>query len=485
MLFSTLDEHCRYCQQSTRFEVNEYWKGFFVIKPYPWTPNSERVLKKLGNIAREHTGWNFEKKFNRYVISTSRLESEELASALKKSGISVHTVREHAEIVCETHTSKRKLGKRKFVELASGVKWQYIDPKLHNWTYLNDLQEKYDYMDYKDRFLRNAKSTILRGGQVIRSINNSDKKYFIYFGRLEEIEKRAAENLAARYYEKRDGYWLTEEEDSGVGIIPLSSIGLIPEDIFISFQKLRPYDDWIDGHCLFDINDFDIVKKLAQIMNTRLVKVSKFLDVPAVNSLAGTVAANKRAWAVKKGIRPRNEVRKIRKMALIPLKAIEPDKLKRFTSIHEKIGVKVDHKPDHLQLNFEKSSIGVSFIVSEELKTIRLDSNLNVAYVPIDYLYDVSQIMKIMKAHAKKNGRKVNIKKLLAQEWTVESEGDLNFFFEVFFANIKDESFVKNIIKSPERKKVLKEWYNANNNPSCSASFNMLRTVGNLLGKRS
>ena len=100
------------------------------------------VLKKLENIAREHTGWNFEKKFNRYVISTSRLESEELASALKKSGISVHTVREHAEIVCETHTSKRKLGKRKFVELASGVKWQYIDPKLHNWTYLNDLQEK-------------------------------------------------------------------------------------------------------------------------------------------------------------------------------------------------------------------------------------------------------------------------------------------------------------------------------------------------------
>jgi len=46
----------------------------------------------------------------------------------------------------------------------------------------------------------------------------------------------------------------------------------------------------------------------------------------------------------------------------------------------------------------------VSFIVSEELKTVRLDSNLNVAYVPIDYLYDVSQIMKIMKAHAKKNG---------------------------------------------------------------------------------
>ena len=61
-------------------------------------------------------------------------------------------------------------------------------------------------MDYKDRFLRNAKSTILRGGQVIRSIDNSDKKYFIYFGRLEEIEKRAAENLAARYYEKLDGY---------------------------------------------------------------------------------------------------------------------------------------------------------------------------------------------------------------------------------------------------------------------------------------
>jgi len=172
-------------------------------------------------------------------------------------------------------------------------------------------------------------------------------------------------------------------------------------------------------------------------------------------------------------------------MALIPLKAIEPDKLKRFTSIHEKIGVKVDHKPDHLQLNFEKSSIGVSFIVSEELKTIRLDSNLNVVYVPIDYLYDVSQIMGIMKAHAKRNRRKINIKKLLAQEWTVESEGDLNFFFEVFFANIKDESFVKNIIKSPGRKKVLKEWYNANNNPSCSASFTMLRTIGNLLGKRS
>ena len=481
MKFASFDEHCIGCQHPAGFEVNEYWKGFFVIKPYPWTPRSAQLIRELTSIARENSDWSFGKMYNRYVISTDRLGSEEMASALKKSGINVHTVREHAENICNIYKSKRLLGPRKFVELSNGARWDCIDAKLHNWTYLNDLQEN-DH--YNDRFLKNVKSTILRRGQVIRSTDGSDVKYFIYVGRLQEIEKRAAGNLAARYYEKRDSYWLTEEEDSGVGIIPLNSIGLIPEDVWLSFVKLRPYDEWINGHCLFDVSDFDIVKKLAQIMNSRLVKVSKFLDVPEVMTMGARQKYSLRAWKARTGRQQQPNDFRQKKMALIPTKAIEPDKLKRLTIIYEKIGVKVDHKPDHLQLNFEKSSLGLSFIVSADLTTARQDQNLKVVYVPIDYLYDVSKVMMMVKAHAKTNRIKLNIKKLLAQEWTVESEGDINFFLEVFFANIKDESFIKNVTKSQERKKVLNEWYEDNNNPSCS-SFNMLRTVGKLLGKRS
>ncbi|AJA92406.1 hypothetical protein T478_1399 [Candidatus Nitrosopelagicus brevis] len=340
---------------------------------------------------------------------------------LRKIDVTVHDLLTHVRNVFSGYTKETlSLGRHRFVKLPKGREHRFLDPKTRRWIYIKNPE--------------NSIGVPLREHQIIKCENQGNDEYY-YLGAEEElhlVDKRAAFNLASRTFTNRTVYW-ADHKMLGFGTIKLNSLGMIPDDIFNSLTRLRPNEVILYGMLYFKITYFELLKVFLKANKINLLKCEDFVTLPGDNGKASG-------------------------SPLISLSDIESEKIQTISNLIEKLNGKITKTKTELKVTFENDSYSILFVDNDSSRAIPVHEE-NKLYIPIALIENIREFEASAHKILYRAGKKLDIKKTLAECVEISNDADLSFVTECLTENIDDIDFIKKLLSDPSKESYLRNWF--------------------------
>lgn len=367
---------------------------------------------------------------------------------LKIYEISVHTVEEHVERLGARYSSSgQALGKQCFFPIFIDGDWYILNPKSRWW----------------DGIAQYRAAAVVREGSILRNINSGQTRFFWFKGldangepKLIELQERAAWNIASKYFEHTNIYCI-EHEQQHIGSISLESLGHVPDDVFAALAKLNPLEQHLRGVLIFEMADYDLVRKILSYINTSAIKATKIVKLP-------------------------NDVDKLHGTPVVLLAEAPQDRLDSLKIIiEEATGIKLEPVENMLEGSKREIYTRILFIGKE--RGCFADG---IFYVPLDALEDVLRVLDLATSICELNNIEVetkNLEKLVATWWSVKNDGDANFMLDALLRYIDDGNFVHEFMAKPQNREIAKNWHDnlVRNHFRTSIPNALLKKVGDYL----
>jgi hypothetical protein len=364
------------------------------------------------------------KGFGKYWGFIARPENyRAILDIIRKDSILVHTLEDHLSSIGSFYGPEIKpLGPNIFVSLPAGTEWQYLDNVTRLWTYMNC-------------FTTGGNSAAnIRGGSILRCNQNGMLRYF----KLESLgtklhplgSKRAAYNLAMKYFLFKKIYWIPHDK---YWVIPIHQLGMLPDEVFDCFSRMRPFPGVLDGLLVFAEEDLGIVTKFMRSIKIGMVRSSKMVQLP-------------------------NDKSKVKGTPLIPLSDIRPERLLCIKVLTESIGTKTFHDEDYISVKTQSDSFRIGFIPDEQYQVMA-----DTLYFPFDELANPEKLFELLKLVFKrlKMGTH-NLDQKMALNLDISSKLDENFIINVMLKYVEDGTFISALLLDDTRNKIVQNWYVTN-----------------------
>jgi len=422
-------EYCNQCFSDQEPDIIQYRKNQFVIH----NRLTQKNYAKLKEIVTEELKG---KMNNEYKISGFTVPTDQCGRAIEFLNgleLKVHDLYEHiGKVFSGFSKNESTLGRSKFVSLPEGMEWQFLDPDTRLWSRIDVLINS------------NGNGANLKEGSVIKCRQKGMEKFFFVGGKgkeLHEIEKRAAYNLASRTFTQRTAYWATHQVGNwGIGVIKLTSLRAVPDDIFNALARLRPVQKVIPQFLYFSLVDYELVKQFLKSIRIDLKKCKGFEVLPGDNGKASG-------------------------SPLIPISGINSKKITTIRNLIESLGGRVTlQNDDHLEIKFENDSsidFSIWFVERDENQTFAeyvVESQK--FYIPLLAIDNIKTFSPIAKAIIHRAKKKADIKKLVCLCLEITNETDKQFLLDCIFTEIDDTEFITKIFSNKDKKSILVNWYN-------------------------
>ncbi len=375
----------------------------------------------------------------------------DVAQVISQMGLDLHRQNEHlANVFAGFPAEEIEPGHYRFVSLPAEGKWAFLDPQTRLWVGVTSMQSD------------TGVGANLREHTAVRQTDPGKITYYYVGGRgkeLHEVEKRAAFNLAARRFTSRKAFW-TSHDKLGFGVIHLSSLRMVPDDIFRGLVSLRPHEYVMDGYMYFDIKDFELVKQFLKAIKIDLVRCLELVILPGDTGKASG-------------------------SPVIPIADIAPAVISSFCSFISSIGGATTKEYDAIKVKNNEDTYTVRFV--DRSKPIAVSSD-NILYIPLSLAENVKEFLPVAKSLAKRARKNIHLQKTLAECWAISNEADMSFLLDCITENLDDDKFIGTLLSNPQKLEHVRKWYNEavkgdDANDMLNAPLDLLRGISKYLSQ--
>ena len=375
------------------------------------------------------------------------------AYLISQIGLDLHRQNEHlANVFAGFPTEEVATGQYRFVSLPEDGGWQFLDPQTRLWVSVTSMQSD------------TGMGANMREHTAVRHTQSGKTMYYYLGGKgkeLHEVEKRAAFNLAARRFSRRNAFW-TEHENLGFGVIHLSSLRMVPNDIFFGLVSLRPYEYVMDGYLYFDIKDFELVKQFLKAIKIDLFRCLELVILPG-------------------------DTGKGSGSPVIPIADITPAVVSSFCSFISSIGGTTTKESGAIKVKNNQDSYTVRFVDRRNAIPVFSD---NILYIPLSLVENVKEFLSVAASLAKRAKKNVHLWKNLAECWTVSNETDMSFLLDCIAENLEDDEFITRLLSNQQKQEQVRKWYDesvkgADANDMLNAPLDLLRSLSKHLDRQN
>jgi hypothetical protein len=334
--------------------------------------------------------------------------------------LSIHTLLDHLDRLRHFyHLPKKDLGKYCFVDLPPRERWQYFNPESRSWVYLDTMDEF------------GIKGAFTRAGSILKCLRKGQTEYYKVSDSGSKIyllqTKRAALNLAAQYFSNKKAYWVEHKETS---VIPIRTLGIMPEDIFLALARMRPFRGVADGLLAFTRGDFSVIQEFLKVIKIDLMKCSRLVELPGDKS-------------------------RTRGTPLLGFVDAGRARVNAIESLIADLGTTVTENGDFLKIVSKTDEFKMAFVVSDA--ALFHDETL---FVPVADLGDASAFRSCLVSLSTRLGRKnADVDKMLAIHWNIESKADAQFVVTIFLKHLDDPKFTAQLLSNTDKFEVIRKWY--------------------------
>lgn len=411
-------KYCEGCFGDEPPDICELYRHRFVLLHH-LCPSTYRLVKQ---IVEKNGGTFHYVSGKRWGFETTKENHQHILNMLNICSVPVHTLEEHVCNLEARYDSKSlKLGKQCYLDLTEGDEWYILNPQTRSWCEIIPF----------------CGGMLVREGSVLRCDLKGDIKFYWFKGlgedsspKILELQKRAAWNIAARYFEPRPVYWI-EHKELGVGAITSASLGGLPDDIFAALVKFRPFEKHIHGLFIFESEDYELAKKVLGYINARTIKSTNVVILPGdPDKLHGT--------------------------PVISLSETPIDRIDSFKTILATIaGDEVRLGDNSIEVPSSGGNFKVVFVGRSKGCAIG-----KTFYVPLNAIEDTRRIFKLVAAIGECFKMNVDVvEKLFVLNWSAKNEADTSFMLEAFIRNIDDPEFVQKLMTLPENRNLVCQWH--------------------------
>lgn len=357
---------------------------------------------------------------NQWGFTIPHQAYDKIVNWITGNDLQIHTLLDHLDQVRNFfRVPKKEIGKYCFVDLPPREKWQYFDSATRSWIDFDTLSEF------------GMKGGLTRAGTVMKCSEKGETEYYKVSDSGTKIylleTKRAALNLAAQYFSEKKAYWVEHKQ---AWVIPLRTLGIMPEDIFYALVRMRPFREVAEGLLVFAKTDFALIKEFLKIINITLVKCSRLIELPG-------------------------DMSKARGTPLLRLEDIDKARISTIKSLIEDLGASVIENADTLSIAGRADKFKIAFVDSDATRF-----HDETFFVPVSKLNEVSVFYDCARLLAIRLGRKnLSIDKLLAIHWNIISDADAQFVVKTFIKNINDPEFSSQMLSRSDKIQAIRKWY--------------------------
>ncbi|MEJ5327091.1 MAG: hypothetical protein WHU54_02415 [Candidatus Bathyarchaeia archaeon] len=434
---------CKGCFGDEAPDLCELYRRHFILLHH-LRPSTYRLIKQVV----EQNGSHFRiMAGNRWGFQTTKDNHQHILNMLNICSVSVHTLEEHVKNLESRYNAEPlKLGKQCYVNQLSGENWRVLNPQTRSWCMLHPVYS----------------GILLREGSIYCCELHGENKYYWFKNisedgtpKIIEIKKRAAWNIAVRYFEPKLAYWI-EDNELGIGVVTTDSLGGLPDDIFATLVKFRPLEKHLPGLLIFEKDDYELVKKVLSCINTKLIKSTNVTMLPGdPDKLHGT--------------------------PIIPISEMPLDRVNSIKTILSKIsGSDVISSDDCIKIKSDKKEMKIIFIGKSRGCTVN-----GTFYVPMGAIEDAHRIYGLFQAVSKYFKSNIDIEKFFVLNWCARNEADLSYILDAFIRYLDDAEFVEAFLKVQKNYEIIHQWYDSTTKDylNVNVPFDMLKKVGRYLTK--